>query len=340
MKTIDTLSDLSADELRRIRQTLFDRYRVGVRGNIVEIGFGVAELANQVDRERPSAICFYVADKRMPRAKVDRIPDHIDVRLKRRNQFVLVRLPSDVIEIERQAIRLTGRRVRHVADRSFATAGAIVAWRFDDHGRFAYGVLTVGHLFWNRSTVPEPSDDVRVRVTGNREILGRLVLRSLPNDGVDAAIVLSSRRALVDGGVLSESSSTRGKKIRAVAELVTDRLQHGSTLPKTTPIPFMVLRYLPEFSLIPELGPIPHALDVRSDVAGTFRQGTSGAPWIIQRQAACQQFAGWESNDPSQDYTRGTGQSLEAIFAWCRRSLAKTYRKRVADTDLRLIREL
>ncbi len=340
MKTIDALNDLAADELRRIRQTLFVRYGVGVRGNIVEVGFGVAEVAGQIDRQRPDAICFYVTRKRTPHSKADRIPDRIDVRVKRGSHFVLVQLPSDVVEIDRQAVQLSGRCVRHVSGQSFATAGAIVAWRFATQGRFAYGVLTVGHLFWNRTMVPERADDVRVRVGGNRQILGRLILRSLPGDGVDAAIVLSSRRALVEGGVLREGASIRGKKIRTVEQLTADRLRRGWTLPRSAAMPLVVLRYLPEFSLIDELGPVPHALDVRSDRAGTFRSGTSGAPWIIDRQAACQQFAGWESSAAGQNYTRGTGQSLATIFRWCRRRLASTYRQPLAGTELRLIREL
>lgn len=340
MKTIETLCDLNADELRRIRETLFDRYHIGTRGNIVEVGFGVAELAGQLDRQRTDSICFYVTRKCVPRAKVDRIPHQIDVRVKRDRQYVLVQLPSDVIEISRSAIQLTGRRLRHVSNPAHATAGAIVIWRFTGQRQFAYGVLTVGHLFWHRQTVPEQADDVRIRVQRNREILGRLVLRAQPDEGVDAAIVLSSRQALIAGGVLSELASRRGKRIRTVDQLISDRLQTGLTLPRGDPIPFVVLRYLPEFNLISELGPIMHALDVRSVAPGTYRDGTSGAPWIIQRQAACQQFAGWKSSDPAQDYVRGTGQSLATILRWCRRRLAKTYGKRIADTDLRLIREI
>ena len=340
METIKTLSELNADELRRIRQTLFDRFHIGKRGNVVEVGFGVAESAGRLDQQRTDAICFYVTDKVMPRAKLDRIPSQIEVRVKRGRRYVRVLLPSDVIELAGVAIQLSGRPIRHVSDPMIATAGAIVVWRFGRRGGFAYGVLTVGHLFWNRRTVPESNDDVRIRVKRNRQIIGRLLLRSSPGDGVDAAIVLSSRSALIEGGVLPVSAGTRAKKIRTVDQLISDRLRFGWTLPRTVAIPLVVLRYLPEFNLISEIGTIRHALDVRGEVPGMFGGGTSGAPWIIDSQAACQQFAGWESNDSDQDYVRGTGQSLATILQWCRRQIANTYRKRLADTELRLIREL
>ncbi len=340
MEKIETLCQLNADELRRVRRTLVDRFRIGKRGNVVEVGFGVAESAGQLDRQRTDAICFYVTRKCMPRSIVDRIPSLIDVRVKRGRRYLRVLLPSDVIELAGVAIQLSGRPIRHLSVPTTATAGAIVVWRFGDRGRFAYGVLTVGHLFWNRKNVPEPSDDVRIRLKRNRQIIGRLMLRSKPGDGVDAAIVLCSRSALIEGGVLPDSVGTRAKKIRAVDQLTSDRLRPGWTLPRSAPIPLMVLRYLPEFNLIPELGPIRHALHVRGAVPGMFRDGTSGSPWIIEAEAACQQFAGWESSDSSQDFVQGTGQSTATIMQWCRRQIATTYRKRIVDTDLRLIREL
>lgn len=340
MKTIQSLHQLGPDELARIRRTLIDRYDVGSRGNIVEIGFGVALLDDQIDPARGDAICFYVTNKRMPRAKEDRIPKREAVRVKRGKHFVLVNLATDVIITGRNGFQLSGRPIRHLTDSATATAGAIVAWRFTGGRRFAWGVLTVGHLFWDRHRLPELNDEVRIRVTGNRQIQGRLVLRSDPGSPVDAAIVLVARQALVDGGVLRANASTAGKKIRSVARLSADAMKLGKTIPRSVPIGFQVLRYLPEFSLIQHLGPIQHALDVRSDVSGTFAKGTSGAAWIIARQAACQQFAGWESSSETNLSVGGIGQSMETILGWCRRQLATVYRRGASETDLRLIREL
>jgi hypothetical protein len=340
LKTIESLDRLSTDELARVRQTLFDRYDVGSRGNIVEIGFGVAQRSGKLDPIRPNAICFYVTNKRLPRLKVDRIPSRELVRVKRGHRFVLVSLATDVIEVDRRAAQLTGRGVRHVTDDTHARAGAILAWRFNSSGRFAWGVLTVGHLFWDRDAVPESTNDVRIRANGNRQIKGRLMLRSLPESGVDAAIVLVARTALVEGGLMRASTSVGGKSVRSVEKLSGDTMKLGTTLPGSRPIGFQVLRYLPEFSLIRSLGPIQHALDVRSNAPGTFRTGTSGSPWIIARQAACQQFAGWQSEHSSQNYIGGIGQSLQTILTWCRDELATLYRRRTEQTELRLIREL
>jgi hypothetical protein len=340
LKKILSLEQLSSDELARIRRTLWNRYQIGRRGSIVEVGFGAAEWAGDIDPRRNEAICFYVTDKRLPHRRADRIPSDEQVRVKRGRRFVLVTLPTDVIQIDRRQIQRSGRRIEHGKASRHATAGAIVAWRFRPRGRFAWGVLTVGHLFWDQDQLPAEQDSVRMAVAGNRQIRGRLVLRSPPHAAVDAAIVLVAREALVAGGVLSASARTRGKRVRSVNQLSNDTLRSGLTVPRSVPREFTVLRYLPEFALIDDFGPLEHALDVRSPVAGTFRPGTSGAAWIIARQSACQQFASWATAGSPQNYTRGIGQSVASVLAWCRIELAKQYGKRHPATELRLIREL
>lgn len=340
MKTIRSVDQLTLAELARIRGTLVDRYGIRQRGNIVEVGFGAAERNAAIDPRRRDAICFYVLRKRDPRRAADRIPATERVRVKRGRHFVMVELPTDVIEIERDAIELTGRRIEHAEGTSHATAGAIVAWRGEGEHYFRYAVLTVGHLFWDRRKTPETSRQVVIRAAGHRRLRGRLVLRSEAGAGVDAALVELSRQDLIAGGLLADQASSRGKRVRRLTELMNDPWRSGVTLPRRQPFPFLVLRYLPEFSLISELGTITHVLEVRSQVAGAFGQGTSGAAWIIARQAACQQFAGWRSNRPGEDYRRGNGQALETILDWCRGRLAAVARQPAQAIELRLIREL
>lgn len=165
---------------------------------------------------------------------------------------------------------------------------------------------------------------------GNRQIEGRLVLRSLPQSGVDAAIVLVLRTALFEGGLMRASTSIGGKSVRSLEKLSGDTMKLGTTLPSSRPIGFQVLRYLHEFSLIRILGPIQNVLDV-GNAPGTFCKGNSGSPWIIARQAASQQFAGWQSEHSSQNYTGGIGQSLQTILQWCRDELATLYRQGTND---------
>jgi len=340
LKTIASLDQLSVGELARIRRTLIDRYDVGHRGNIIEIGFGAAEKNGAIDPQRSDAIWFFVTQNRIPRARADRVPAVEQVRVKRGRRFVSVELPTDVLEIDLSGAVLTGRRIEHEQGDSYATAGTIIAWRFDDEYQFHYGVLTVGHLFWDRDQVPEPTAGVVVRGARNRRIQGRLVLRSLPGESVDTALVEVVRQALVTGGLLAAGASSRGKRVRSLANLMTDSLRAGVTFPRRIPVPFLVLRYLPEFSLISELGTIDHVLDVRSQIAGAFGEGTSGAAWIIARQAACIQFAGWRSNRAGKHYLRGNGQALETTLDWCRTELAKQERRSTKEIEMRLIREL
>ena len=49
MEVVDQLSELSVEELAKIRTTLFRRYGIGERGNILELGFGVAEAGRLVE---------------------------------------------------------------------------------------------------------------------------------------------------------------------------------------------------------------------------------------------------------------------------------------------------
>lgn len=340
METICELSGLSSDELCRIGKTLARRFDVRRDGNIRQLGFGVAERQGQIDPSRLDAVCFYVFRKRRPRAKADRIPARIAVRVRREQRFVLVGLATDVIEVDRRATTLTGRRIRHLSGDAFATAGAIVAWRTENSGPFDWGVITVGHLFREQRVVPEPIKNVRVRVRGNREIEGRLLLRSSRRDAVDAALVSVQRASLVRGAVLKANATTRRKRVRSIDQLITDQGAPGVTLPDQIPIPMTVLRYVPEFTLIPRVGRIRHVLDARSGRVNAFARGTSGAVWIIDDQASCHQFAGWQSTDPRQDYVRGAGQSLEFILDWICQQLAEMHGLTASDVDLRLIREL
>lgn len=340
MKTIRSLSELSIDELRRIRETLRERYHVGDRGNVIEIGFGLAERGSHVDWDRGDAICFYVSSKRTPRRRQDRIPEIEAVRVKRGSQFVEVCLPTDVLETKVSRVKPTGRSIRHLSDRARATAGAIVAWRDGDGRRLRWGVTTVGHLFHDREDVPEDEKQVRVKVPGNREIEGRLLLRSEPDDGFDAALVSVQRRSLIRGDLMSANQSTRGKVIRSVSDLIHDRGNSGLTLPGASRVPMIVLRYLPEFDLVPSLGRIEHFLETQSDFVNTFGPGYSGTLWIIRRQASCHQCVGWESTDPLQNYVRGGGQSIQHIMQWMQAGIASQIGIPESDVDLRLVKHL
>jgi hypothetical protein len=335
VKIVDRLANLSRDELRRMRTTLLGRYRLRGRGGVLEIGFGQAERSGRVDSRRPQAICFYVRRKRMPRRRQDRIPKVVEVRVRRQSHFVLVRLATDVLEVEIDSLIPTGLRLRNMASKRVATAGCVVAWRVPGLPQLQWGLLTVGHLFARRVQATE----VRITIAQQGPLVGTLLARSQNASQVDGAIVQVDKRKLVDAGLISKRVSTRGKRVRAPHQLGRDVGRAGQTLPGRERVPFVVLRYLPETSLVPSLGTLVDVLDVSCKRAETFAPGRSGSLWLIERQAACQQFGGWETRaHPAENYRRGLGQSIARILDWARQELA-----RIAGTalvDLRLIREL
>lgn len=340
MKVVDRLADLSRAELGRIRTTLLARY--GLRSRVLEIGFGQAEKGGRVDRRRPQAICFYVGRKRLPRRRQDRIPAVVEVRLRRRSHFVLVRLPADVLEVRVSSLTPTGRTLRNLATAGgVATAGCVVAWRVPGLHRLEWGVLTVGHLFARKIPARGSATEIHLATGRQRPLVGTLLARSHGASQVDGAIVRVDKSAMVGAGLISRDVPTRGKRVREPHQLMLDMGRAGLTLPGRERVPFVVLRYLPETSLVPELGTLIDVLDVSCEQAETFAPGRSGSLWLIGRQAACQQFGGWETRGyPAENYRRGLGQSVAQILDWAREVLANSADGGATRVDLRLIREL
>lgn len=337
MKKIKRLDSLRTSELERIRATLRQRFGADPRGNIVEIAFGVAEKFGRVDPSRPDAICFYVRRKRMPRAKADRIPQHIEVRIRRGRQFYLVCLPTDVIEIGPREIQPTGRRVRDLRRTDHATTGSVVAWRLGGETRFTWGLICVGHFFWQASKLPETIQQVRINsaTTPIHRFRGTLLARTVPFDGSqsDAALILVERSSLVRANFISQNQPTTGKRISTVEDLRRDRNRAGFTYPYRTQIPFEVLRFLPVSVLVEDLGPIKHVIEARSPTANAFGRGRSGSAWVIRRQVASMQHGGLPAS-----FIRGWGQSLETVLKWTVKRIATLNGVAQRDVELRLIK--
>lgn len=334
MKHICRLEEFRPGELERIRKTLRQRYGVGKRGNIIEIAFGAAEANGQLDLTRPDAICFYVRHKRTPRARVDRIPKKIEIRLRRGKRWVLVCMPTDVIDLGPRKIRPTGRMIKHVSGNDSGTAGCIVAWKLPGERLLTWGVLSVGHVFSHVVRVPQTQQRVLIEsaTTPVHLFRGTLLARSKPRDGIDAALVLVKRATLVRAQLMPENVSTGGKRVRPVESLETDRTNPGFTFPQETKIPFVVGRYLVVSDILPELGSVRNVIEANAR-GGAFAKGSSGSLWAVERQVACLQHGGL-----SPLFSRGWGQSLETILAWIVAKIAAINRVPKRDVDLRLIR--
>lgn len=339
MKLLTRFEDLSLAELKRIRKTLRNRFGVGKRGNILEIAFGQAEKRNNPCSARQEAICFYVRHKRTPRAKADRIPRVIEVRLRRKNEYVNVQLPTDVVHIQR-TVKPTGRRLRHLDEpRRYATAGCVLVWRRRGERNFEWGILSVGHRFTNISDVPEENKRVRLRVKLNpaTEIEGRLLARSLVSEGddVDASIISTSRASMIRNHVLPENPSTSGKSVRSVLDLSRDAGRSGQAFPPGRVVAFRAMRFMPECELIPALGVQRNVLETLSGSANAFGPTRSGSLAVIGRQGATLQLAGLPSG-----FRRGWGQSLATALEWAQQQLASLSSVPPQEIEVRFVRAI
>jgi hypothetical protein len=334
MKTVSSLKELSVEELIKIRSLLHERFGIGKRGNIIDVAFGLAEVNGRIDRSRPDAVCFYVRHKRMPRAKVDRIPETIELRLKRGPRTVQVCLATDVIQIGTRQVRPTGERIVRQRSNEPATTGGVVAWRLSGQAAWTWGVLTVGHVFKRVATVPEADPRVWIGTAAASRIRGTLIARSKPlnRQHVDAALVVVERASLIQANLIPANVSTTGKRIRPVSVLKDDRGKSGFTFPEQVTIKLKVVRFLPISEMVPALGTLNYVIEADA-AAGVFGRGRSGSSWAVERQAACMQHGGL----PSQ-FARGWGQALEYVFGWCVREIATIHDLPADAVELRLIR--
>ena len=335
MQTIESLDDLAVEELDRIYQTLIRRFGVGERGNIRDIGFGTAEDDGVGDGNRRGGVIFYVKRKCTPRAQRDRIPKSLEVRLKRGNHFVLVRLPTDVVVLEKKSdLVLTGRAINHLSrPQSVATASAAFVWRLSGEHFFRWGVITVGHLFWGRSVVPETTPQVSVLVDG-KQLTGNLLLRTRPHQGADIALVQVDRDQLKHA--LGVNPTATAKPIRSITDLKDDRGRAGASKPRSSAIGFRVLQYFPQFRSVPQIGTLFHILKVESRTINAFKKGRSGSLWNITRQCACHQIFGWEVGG----FKQGGGQSLHFALRWLQTELAKRYSVPKSSMTIRIVHYL
>ena len=334
MKVIESLDDLTVEELDRIYETLIERFGVGQRGNICDIGFGIAEDDGTVNQRRRDEVVFYVTKKCTPRAKRDRIPKPLEVRLKRANRFVLVRLPTDVVVLENTSdLVLTGREIKHLSRAPVATASAILVWRVAGEYYFRWGVISVGHLFWSRRTIPETAPQVAVQIDGE-QLTGRLLMRTRPNDGVDIALAEIELDELKRS--LGFRPRTAAKPIRSINDLKDDRGKRGTTKPRDSELEFRVLRYFPQFRSVPDIGTLFHILTVESGTSGAFKVGRSGSQWNIARQFACHQIFGWEAGN----FRRAGGQSMHYALRWVQAELAKFHSVTKSSMTIRIVHYL
>ena len=119
-KTLPRLQfgQFSEDELARIQENLKQRFK---HIDIRQIGFGQAEIDGKPDSKRPFSVCFFVANKRMPRDKKMRIPPTVKIWLVKGNKRKSYELPTDVIKSRK--MKTTGRQVRRIHQSKRVTTG-------------------------------------------------------------------------------------------------------------------------------------------------------------------------------------------------------------------------
>ena len=328
------ISDLSLEELQRVQNTLEKRFGIGKRGNILQLGYGVAEFekSGQLDWNRPSAVCFYVSrkTKSQPKNRHDRIPPDIRVRVRRGSRYVQLVAPTDVIVVNRKKYSLSGRSISYRKLES-ATTGVLLAWRPRGRVRLTWGVLSVGHTF--PDTIPLPDQHVHVKIGGSPTIPGRFFARGTSND-LDTSLTIVRRDDLVRSNIISESFEVSKIEPRPVSRLREDAGKFGTTRPRSRNIPFQVLRFLlsaPIFSSVLGFSP-RHVMHVGQSAHGSFQLGTSGSIWRIDGQLACLQFATYRPQ-----FDQGFGLCLEDALDWVQLAISKTLDVPFRDTDVRLV---
>jgi hypothetical protein len=304
------VADLTADELRRIQNTLRARYDLGSRTNILDIGFGAALQRGKLRPDRGLCITFLVRAKRDPSSKSDRIPPAVTVRVKRGRRFVPFSFGTDVVEVGQLAA--TGSRLEYRS--KTVTTGLIVAWHPEASGKLSWGVVTVGHIFPRLRTLSKRNRQVTIR-TGRGHFFGRLVAQSADNQSIDAAIALVDRQDLIAHRLLAKPASVSSMPPRRIEQLISDQHKIGETLRTAGARRFTVHAYFPTLR-VTDIGTLQHMISVISEAAQTFQKGTSGTSWLIQNQAACQQVAG---RTPA--FRQGFGQALVAVTEWAAKEL-------------------
>ena len=304
------MDELTTDELRRIQHAVRSRFRISSRTNIVDVGFGTAIRAGKFEPSRGLCITFLVQAKKAPRKKSERIPQEVNVRVKRGRRFVSLSFRSDVVEVGR--IVATGSRLDY--RRKTATTGVIVAWKGPSSSKLTWGLLTVGHLLPRGRSLSKLRRKVTIR-TGRGPFFGTLIAKSDGNREIDAAIALVEREDLVANKLLRASQSARGIVVRKLTKLVSDQNKAGKTLRVGGTRPFTVHAYFPTLR-VTGIGSIAHIVSVLAAAAQTFEKGTSGSSWLIQNQAACIQIAG-----RTPDFRQGFGQSLASVLEWAAKEL-------------------
>lgn len=328
------LSDLSLGELERVQTTLERRFGIGKRGNVVQLGFGVAEFETrgQLDEDRPEAICFYVSRKTKtePRDRRDRIPAEIRIRIRRGSTFCQLVAPTDVIVVKRSQCVLSGRVIRY-GDWGAATTGVLLVWRPRGRTRLTWAVMSVGHSF--PRNLPIPDQEVAVQIEGMPPIPGRFLARG-SNYHLDTSLTIVRKSDLISAGVIPARFRPTGIVVRTVANLRRDVGVIGTTLPRSVPINYQVQRFLlsaPVFRS--KLGFTPkHVLHVGRAARDTFEVGTSGSAWRITRQAAAIQFGSYLPR-----FDEGFGHSLETAMEWVPIAVGEILGVRESEVEVRAV---
>jgi hypothetical protein len=305
-------NDLRLDEMQRIQRTLRKRYRAGVHGNILDVGFGAALESGRMQPERGACLTFLVRRKRHRPRRQDAIAPSVGVRLKRGRHFAQLVFPTDVVEVGQ--ITTTGRRLEYTS--RHVTTGVVLAWRTPGESRLSWGLVTVGHPFPRWQALGPSRRRVTVH-TRRGTIAGVLIARSDSRRNVDAAIARVEKQELIDKRLITRSQSRHRIAARDVARLSGDPQRSGETLRVGGTRPFVVHAYFPLLH-VPRVGQIAHVVSVLSGRPGTFARGTSGSPWRWGNQAACVQVAGRAA-----DFQQGFGQALTTVVEWAAGALRK-----------------
>lgn len=236
------------------------------------------------------------------------IPSHLTVRLyrKRHRQYVLVTLPTDIVDAT--GICLTAGTIK----RRKVSVGVLVCWKKSgDSAPSRWGLLSVSHAFKNQAIRSTHT----VTLPSGQRITGTLISRTSKTDKIDAAVLEVDVADVT--AIMSTTSVISKKTPRKWTQLKKDTgaRKNGRSHREPNSIRFKCSGFREKrFPVEDRL--FDYVLQV-DDSSNGFSRGTSGCIWVVAGQAAAIQFAG---SGPAVE--TGFGQSLEKILKRMKSKLA------------------
>lgn len=242
------------------------------------------------------------------------LPTQVSVYVYRNGRRRLVRLPGNIEEAGE--IVPSGRWIVPKAAGSGSrrvTCGCVVKWQVQlaEGSQDYWGVLTVGHA-WGELPVGPEQIEMTIMPRFGQPISGRL-LTSTQRQGLDAALVLVDRAALLSDGI----DVTRRQRWLTWRELAEDYRRAGMSLDVVHDGVAIQAETPPQPRMLGVLGLKEQIIQVRSTEPQAFQPGSSGTIWLLRDADGSHALAAMQLATRADDFSIGYGQVLDGpLLSW------------------------